>query len=168
MVIMLKDYYPFTLSLPLPSHGIGTEEGERVDAEKLTSTIFSMCFLMIVGSALGFTDTAHSSIMVGLGSGAGAGLEFCYTAHEKPKTAISISPQGSRSCYKGEEAAVQRSSQDDYSGSKCHEKRKTKISNMELYEHLYCRHRDSHIIQFFENERVSKTLCRTSLDNKTL
>lgn len=37
-----------------------------------------MCFLMIVGSALGFTDTAHSSIMVGLGSGAGAGLEFCY------------------------------------------------------------------------------------------
>lgn len=43
----------------------------------LTSTIFSMCFLMIVGSALGFTDTAQSSIMVGLGSGAGAGLEFC-------------------------------------------------------------------------------------------
>ena len=53
--------------------------------EKLTSTIFSMCFLMIVGSALGFTDTAHSSIIVGFGSGAGAGLEFCYTMeNERP------------------------------------------------------------------------------------
>lgn len=127
-----------------------------------------MCFLMIVGSALGFTDTAHSSIMVGLGSGTGAGLEFCYTAHEKPNTAISISPQGSRSCYKGKEAAVQRSSQGDYSGSKCHEKRKTKISDMELNEHLYSKHRDSHIIHFFENEGVSKTLCKTSWNNKNL
>lgn len=43
----------------------------------LTSTIFSMWFLMIVGSVLGFTDTAQSSIIAGLVSGAGAGLEFC-------------------------------------------------------------------------------------------
>lgn len=54
-----------------------TREGEHVGVKGLTSTIFSMCFLMTVGSALGFTDTAQSSIMVGLGSDAGAGLEFC-------------------------------------------------------------------------------------------
>lgn len=50
-----------------------------------TSTIFSMCILMMVGSALGFTDTAHSSITVGVGSGAGAGLEFCYGVKKHKK-----------------------------------------------------------------------------------
>lgn len=67
---------------------VSRKEAGRVGGKKkqqLTSTIFSMCFLMMVGSALGFTDTAQSSIMVGLGSGAGVGLEFCCEAGGKAK-----------------------------------------------------------------------------------
>lgn len=53
-----------------------------------------MCFLMIVGSALGFTDTAQSSIMVGLGSGVGEGPEFCYKWCGKKKDHdININPR---------------------------------------------------------------------------
>lgn len=42
-----------------------------------TSTIFSMCLVMIAGSALGFTDAAHSSTIDGrLVARLGAGFEF--------------------------------------------------------------------------------------------
>lgn len=64
---------------------VGGKKKKRKKKKLLTSTIFSMCFLMMVGSALGFTDTAQSSIMVGLGSGAGVGLEFCCEAGGKAK-----------------------------------------------------------------------------------
>jgi len=64
----------------------GWDVGGR-DVGRLTSTICSMCFRMMVGSALGFTDTAHSSIMVGLGSGAGTlGLEFCFGKQTNKQT----------------------------------------------------------------------------------
>lgn len=77
-------------------------------AEKLTSTIFSMCFLMIVGSALGFTETAHSSIILGLGSGAGAGLEFCYSWWEIRDHEINIRPEkwSKESCHTGQKSGI--------------------------------------------------------------
>lgn len=65
-------------------------KGACVGVKTLTSTIFSMCFLMIVGSVLGFTDTAHSSIMVGLGSGAGAGLEFCCKCVRNQRASVTL------------------------------------------------------------------------------
>lgn len=77
-------------------------------AEKLTSTIFSMCFLMIVGSALGFTETAHSSIILGLGSGAGAGLEFCYSWWEIRDHEINNKPGkwSKESCHTGQKSGI--------------------------------------------------------------
>lgn len=65
---------------------------------------------MTVGSALGFTDTAHSSIMGGLGSGAGAGLEFCYKVFKKNKECgVNIIPGKQKlSRYKGKGAAAQK------------------------------------------------------------
>lgn len=81
-----------------------------------------MCFLMIVGSALGFTDTAQSSIMVGLGSGTGVGLEFCCEAEGKPNQKTSIRLQGRSWCYDFTKETR------DFLGSKCCEN--IKISNM--------------------------------------
>lgn len=107
----------------------GALRGVCEGAEELTSTIFSMCFLMIVGSALGFTDTAHSSIIGGLGSGAGAGLEFCCRT-KTPKTIRSILTQGGRICLL---TKIRKCRLHGYcGGEKCHERMKIKISDMHM------------------------------------